>query len=516
MRKVSIYTACILALAFVFSCKPKKQDNTTGKTTTTVEIPEFYVTDGDSLVIPTFEIEVSNSPKAAKALKGKKASVVVSAYFAGYPSDKKDGDSDMGAMSILTKEIKLTGDNRIARFEGLKFSKKAFDKLAPDDKDISVAINIYSEQSSSKDNLLDCGLLEMKASNFGNKRYVLGCKLTTEQQKDDSNMDNPLACYALPPAEEMKRETPSFLVDCDSVGNISFADNPMKDLDALKAALRPHLKEWIDRGAKELPGMETEGCMMGNGGAIRDMYDELVAEMTGKAKPAEMDKADEKIAAKKGSAEASKSKTSSGGKSTSTTTKPGTKPVPTKNSVPTVTLNEKGEITLNDKKVTLENLRKELQNALLTNATIPDKLDLKTIGQTGMGMRGEVNTIISEAIAGAKWVRKKAAIAALNATIGKKLATSTQLELGSYQISGNFVLISAKPKKADGKAIDYSKTDYAKEAKTATFVNNVFGLLRYQDGAWKVLAYSIGTSKAPIDTWVKSYQVPKSISGKTN
>jgi hypothetical protein len=356
----------------------------------------------------------------------------------------------------------------------------------------------------------------MKASNFGNKRYVLGCKLTTEQQKDDTNMDNPLACYALPPAEEMKRETPSFLVNCDSVGNISFADNPMKDLDALKAALRPHLKEWIDRGAKELPGIETEGCMMGSSGAIRDMYDELVAEMTGKAKPTEMDKADKKIAAKKGSAEASKSKTSSGGKSTSTTTKPGTKPVPTKNSVPTVTLNEKGEITLNDKKVTLENLRKELQNALLANATIPDKLELKTIGQTGMGMRGEVNTTISEAIAGAKWVRKKAAIAALNATIGKKLATSTQLELGSYQISGNFVLISAKPKKADGKAIDYSKTDYAKEAKTATFVNNVFGLLRYQDGVWKVLAYSVGTSKAPIDTWVKSYQVPKSISGKTN
>jgi hypothetical protein len=162
----------------------------------------------------------------------------------------------------------------------------------------------------------------------------------------------------------------------------------------------------------------------------------------------------------------------------------------------------------------LENLRKELQNALLANPTIPDKIDLKTIGQTGMGMRGEVNTTISEAIAGAKWVRKKAAIAALNASIAKKLATATQLELVSYQISGNFALIGAKPKQADGKAIDYSKTVYAKEAKTAAFVNNAFGLLRYENGAWKVIAFDIGKSKAPLDAWIKGSQMPKALSGK--
>lgn len=78
--------------------------------------------------------------------------------------------------------------------------------------------------------------------------------------------------------------------------------------------------------------------------------------------------------------------------------------------LPIVTLNQKGDITLNGKSVKLENLRKELQPILAAYKVVPDKIELKTIGETGMGMRAEVQTEIAASIGGAKWLHKKAAL----------------------------------------------------------------------------------------------------------
>ncbi len=193
-----------------------------------------------------------------------------------------------------------------------------------------------------------------------------------------------------------------------------------------------------------------------------------------------------------------------------TVSKPSRIPAP-----PTVTLKQNGDIRLNGKAVGgLETLRKELQAQLLTYAAVPEKVHFKTVGQTGMGMRSEINSIINESIAGAKWVRKKNAIAALNAAVGKKLAMATQLEPSIYKTSGAFAYISARPKRADGAAIDYRWTDYAQDYTTAWFSDNAIGLLQYDKGAWKVLAYSIGVRQAPVDTWVKKYKAPRGLFGK--
>ncbi|MCC6726142.1 MAG: hypothetical protein IT258_16665 [Saprospiraceae bacterium] len=583
------------------------------------DVYALYEVKGNEMVIFPFEIEVSNSAKAEKLLTGKKETLIVSANFWGVPKDPKEKEKgEDGMVSFVNKDIELTGDNRLARFEGLTFNKSLLSKV--EDKDIFLLINVFSGRKSSNDNLLNCGILETKVSQVVNKRFVLGCKLISEPEKVGPNMANPVACYALPDAEEAPKGSVSFLVNCDSVGNMSFADSPMKDLDALKTALRPLLKDWVKADAKNLPGIETDGCLMGNSGAIRDMYEELTAELTGKAKPAEMENADGKISEKKVSKESPDAKpttkttfpkglagvykTSSkncpielkivskgngytfslkegkkqhtgtlksetqnqlifnglygaepkvevegmmeGGniviqnygnslnsftvfkgcdekyiqlvKTTETAPAKNDKssaPATAKGGAPTVTLKQNGDMLLNGKAVgDFDQLRKQLQAALLAQATIPDKLELKTVGETGMGARGEVNTIISESIAGAKWVRKKAAIAALNTAVGKKLGTSTQLDLGTYQTNGNFAYISAKPKQADGKAIDYSKTAYAKEAAAGKHADNAIGLLQYDKGAWKVLTFSLGVTKAPVDAWVKDYKAPKALFGK--
>jgi hypothetical protein len=488
----------------------------------------LYEVKGNDMVIFPFEIEVANSAAADKTLTKKKETLIVSASLWGVPKDPKEkAKGEDGMVSFVDKDIELTGDNRLARFEGLTFNKSLLSKV--EDKDIFLLINVFSGRKSSQDNLLTCGILDTKVSQVVNKRFVLGCKLIEEPEKVGPNMVNPLACYALPDFGEAPAGSVSFLVNCDSVGNIAFAGSPMKDLDALKATLRPLLKDWQKKDAKNLPGIETEGCMMGNSGAIRDMYDELTAELTGKAKPADKPEETEKTGVKTdtkkdatakpstktdAAAKPTTGKTTSTKSTSSTTTAP-TKQAPVKSTKPVVTLKQNGDMLLDGKAVgTFEALRKQLQTALLAQATIPEKVELKTVGETGMGARAEVNSVIAESIKGAKWLRKKAAIATLNTAVGKRLATTTQLELGNYETSGNFAYISAGIKGADGKAVDYSKTDYAKDIAAGKFTEYTVGLLKYENGAWKLLTYNIGTSKPPVDAWVKSYKAPKGLFGK--
>lgn len=198
--------------------------------------------------------------------------------------------------------------------------------------------------------------------------------------------------------------------------------------------------------------------------------------------------------------------------------KPATRPAKAGSAAParpTVVLKQNGDILLDGKDVgSLDNLRKSLQATLLKYNAIPEKVNFKTVGQTGMGTRAEIRDFIDESIAGAKWVRKKAALAAMNAAVGKKLGMSTQLEVVDYRSSGVFTFISARPKHTDGRAIDYSKTVYAADHSAAWFSDNAIGLLRYEKGAWKVLAYTIGVEKAPASVWVKKFGAPRGLFGR--
>jgi len=243
------------------------------------ELPDMYRRAAGQIVLPTFEIEVANSPKAGQTLTKQQESIIVSAFFSGAPLDEKDGD-EIGEMLVAKQKIELTGAERIARFEGLKFPKRLYDKLA--DKDVRLLINVYSGRRSSQDNLLNCGILEAPASRIVNKRFVLGCSLIAENTQ---SAGDPIACYALPEAGAAPDQKPALLVSCTEQGEIEWAGKPVKDYTALKAALRPVLADLIKKGAKELPDIKTEGCLMGNSSEIRSMYEELKGELIGKKSP---------------------------------------------------------------------------------------------------------------------------------------------------------------------------------------------------------------------------------------
>jgi biopolymer transport protein ExbD len=94
-----------------------------------------------------------------------------------------------------------------------------------------------------------------------------------------------------------------------------------------------------------------------------------------------------------------------------------------------ITVNQRGNITLYGKKVELDNLRKELQNKLVKQATIPEEIQITYEGEVLMGMRQEVETQVSEAIAGAKWLKKS------KPTVTSKSVTTTPTEFSGSKIS---------------------------------------------------------------------------------
>lgn len=202
------------------------------------------------------------------------------------------------------------------------------------------------------------------------------------------------------------------------------------------------------------------------------------------------------------------------GSETGKKTAPSAKKTNARRTLPVVSVNRKGEITLSGKKTTFETLKKDLQAALLTQTVIPDRLSIKTVGEVGMGTRHEVQTLVNEAVAGAKWVRKKAAIAALNTPVAKKLGVPTQLQINSYRGSGSYALIDARPLLTNGQPVDYELTVYRDEYRTRKFADRVIGLLQYEKGAWKVLIYTIGVDQVAAETWRKRYGAPRALFGK--
>ena len=191
---------------------------------------------------------------------------------------------------------------------------------------------------------------------------------------------------------------------------------------------------------------------------------------------------------------------------------PAAKPkAPAAKPLPSVTVDKNGTVKISGKTIPFDQLKKGLQSTLLTYNTLPESITAKSIGEVGMGTRHEVQTLIDEALAGAKWLRKKAALEALNNTVSSKLSTPTKLEVVSYKTSGNYALLRTRPLQPNGAPVNYSYGPYAALYNSGKLVERANGLMKYENGAWKMLVYNIGTDELPTSTWMKKYGAPKAV-----
>ena len=67
-------------------------------------------------------------------------------------------------------------------------------------------------------------------------------------------------------------------------------------------------------------------------------------------------------------------------------------------------------------------------------------------------------------------------------------------------------------KHKNGKAMDFKGTPYEKQyALGGSISDNVFGLLKFENGAWKILTYSLDPTDVPYINWQKNYKAPKEL-----
>ena len=117
--------------------------------------------EGDSVEIPSYQLEVKLSEDAVKKLNANKETIVISTYFYGMPKDSTllsadvKKNLDLYGLNLLKKdrELKMIEKNNLIKFDHLKIPKSLYNALI--DNNISLNVNVYSGRRSFNDNILD-------------------------------------------------------------------------------------------------------------------------------------------------------------------------------------------------------------------------------------------------------------------------------------------------------------------------------------------------------------------------
>lgn len=133
------------------------------------------ISEGDSILLPEFEIELKLSEKALEKINKDNESIIVQAYFSGIPTDTTNEDYiERGKMGISSEKIELF-KNKIAKFYNVKISKQIYDELS--DKNFEVLINVFSGRRKSSLNLLNSEILQKGINDIKGTRQSLKVKL---------------------------------------------------------------------------------------------------------------------------------------------------------------------------------------------------------------------------------------------------------------------------------------------------------------------------------------------------
>jgi hypothetical protein len=168
----------IMAITFFFfNCSSKSTESTHHNSQSGKE-DNYLKIKGDSVEIPTFEVEVVLSDSTNEYLSKNNESVIVNARLSGKPNEEayKQYDIIMDEFYLLNYPIELAKNKRLAKFEGVKFHKKFYDYLA--DKNIDIAISVISGRKSTDINLLSCDHIFTKINKLAGKKIIVKGKLT--------------------------------------------------------------------------------------------------------------------------------------------------------------------------------------------------------------------------------------------------------------------------------------------------------------------------------------------------
>lgn len=148
---------------------PVKRDSITG----TNSGP--YTIQGDSVLVPPFEINVALSPKAKARVADKHETIIISVFLQGEPKDPAKAHlEEDGSFFVASAEQEITY-GQTARFTNIRFPKKIYDQLLY--KDVDMTIDAGTGRKTSPDNLITGDFLSGKVSELVNRTHHLNYKL---------------------------------------------------------------------------------------------------------------------------------------------------------------------------------------------------------------------------------------------------------------------------------------------------------------------------------------------------
>lgn len=172
MKKTTLY---LLLISLILSSCNSKQEN--------LEHMKPLTENRDSIMAPSFKVQLMLSEKAEKELKTKKETVLVDIEFIGTPEKrvtekyKFEYYDENGQVTIGKKNIQITKEREI-EFDNCKISKSVLELLK--DKTYDVRISVVSGRKSSEDNLLDCDFIQENIEKIKSKNIKINGKLITE------------------------------------------------------------------------------------------------------------------------------------------------------------------------------------------------------------------------------------------------------------------------------------------------------------------------------------------------
>lgn len=135
----------------------------------------FYTLEGNSVVVPPFEIEVALSPKAKDRIVNSHETIIVAVFLEGTPKNPSKAHLEEDGSFFVGSAQKEITYGQPARFNHLQFPRKIYDQLA--NKDADLTVNVYTGRKSSPDNLITGDIIIDKVSKVINKHFILHQKL---------------------------------------------------------------------------------------------------------------------------------------------------------------------------------------------------------------------------------------------------------------------------------------------------------------------------------------------------
>jgi hypothetical protein len=182
---MSIYKLIIIPIVLL-SCTTKQRENNQvakrdliqNQAAITNQLTNDSLVDSDSILIPSFEVEIILSEKAKERMLNPEESIIVFVEFFGEPKDSiNEGLNEEGQLMLRSTKMEINPP-WVAKIDNIFISKIVYDRLK--NKDFDVSIQIWTGRRSSEFNLLHGELIDGTISKLKGKRHKLNASLIGE------------------------------------------------------------------------------------------------------------------------------------------------------------------------------------------------------------------------------------------------------------------------------------------------------------------------------------------------